>query len=86
MDVPHVKREDYQLIDINDGYLSLMNDGGDIREDLRIPDGDMGASLRADHENGRELLVIIQFNSSIFVFVCQINMLVNTPPLLSRLL
>lgn len=57
MDVPHVKREDYQLTDIDEGYLVLMNDGGDIREDLKIPDGDLGTQLRSEFESGKELLV-----------------------------
>lgn len=35
----------------------MMNDNGDLREDLKVPDGDMGAQLRTDFENGRELLV-----------------------------
>lgn len=58
MDVPHVKREDYQLTDISDdGYLSLMTDGGDIREDLKVPDGDLGNQLRSEFDAGKELLV-----------------------------
>lgn len=58
MDVPHVKREDYQLTDISDdGYLTLMADNGDLREDLKIPDGDLGTQLRSDFDSGKELLV-----------------------------
>lgn len=58
MDVPHVKREDYQLTDISDdGYLTLMADNGDLREDLKIPDGDLGLQLRSDFDSGKELLV-----------------------------
>lgn len=58
MDVPHVKREDYQLTDISDdGYLTLMNDGGDLREDLKLPDGDLGGQLRSEFDSGKELLV-----------------------------
>lgn len=58
MDVPHVKREDYQLTDISDdGYLTLMSDNGEIREDLKLPEGDLGNSLRADFDNGKDLLV-----------------------------
>lgn len=65
MDVPHVKREDYQLTDISDdGYLTLMSDNGDIREDLKLPEGDLGISLRNDFDNGKELLV-----SSLFFLV-----------------
>lgn len=57
MDVPHVKREDYQLTDIDDGFLVLMSDGGDLREDLKIPDGEMGVQLRAEYDQGKDLLV-----------------------------
>ena len=47
-----------QLISISDdGYLSLMDDSGDIREDLKVPEGELGSQLRADFENGRSLLV-----------------------------
>lgn len=78
MDVPFVKREDFQLMDISDdGYalyrpfpivlilfklcrtylfmnyynfccrfLSLMTDSGDLREDLKLPDGELGAQVR----------------------------------------
>jgi translation initiation factor 5A len=57
MDVPHVKREDYQLTDIDDGFLVLMSDGGDLREDLKIPDGELGVQLRSEYDAGKELLV-----------------------------
>lgn len=66
MDVPHVKREDYQLTDIDDGYLTLMADNGDLREDLKIPDGELGQQLRNDFEAGKELLVIIYFMKQYF--------------------
>lgn len=60
MDVPFVKREDYQLTDISDdGYLSLMGDNGDIREDLKLPEGELGAQLKAEYDAGKELLVRI---------------------------
>nr|CAD7406129.1 unnamed protein product [Timema cristinae] len=60
MDVPFVKREDYQLTDISDdGYLCLMADNGDLREDLKIPEGELGQQLRADFEAGKELLCTV---------------------------
>jgi hypothetical protein len=62
MDVPHVKREDYQLTDIDDGFLVLMNDNGDLREDLKIPDGDLGVQLKSEYDGGKELLVSINFD------------------------
>jgi len=60
MDVPFVKREDYQLMDISDdGYLTLMSDGGDLREDLKLPDGDLGSQLKGEFDNGREILCTV---------------------------
>ncbi|XP_017962732.1 eukaryotic translation initiation factor 5A [Drosophila navojoa] len=60
MDVPHVKRDDYQLTYISDdGYLTLMNDTGVIREDLKVPDSPLGVALRNDHESGKDLLCTV---------------------------
>ncbi|EDV90906.1 eukaryotic translation initiation factor 5A [Drosophila grimshawi] len=60
MDVPHVKREDFQLTDISDdSYLTLMSDSGGLREDLKIPEGALGASLRADYDAGKDLLCTV---------------------------
>lgn len=48
----------FQLLDISDdGFLSLMDDNGDTRDDLKIPDGDIGAEIRAAISDGREILV-----------------------------
>ncbi|KAG6510367.1 hypothetical protein ZIOFF_028377 [Zingiber officinale] len=36
--VPHVTRTDYQLIDISeDGFLSLLTENGNTKDDLRLP-------------------------------------------------
>ena len=34
-----------------------MSDNGDLREDLKLPDGDLGNQIKTDFGNGRELLV-----------------------------
>jgi len=56
MDVPNVKRQDFQLSDIDDeGFLSLMDDNGDCREDLKLPENELGAEIKKkwdDIENG----------------------------------
>lgn len=37
MEVPHVKREEYTVIDVNaDGYFSLMDSSSDVRDDLKF--------------------------------------------------
>jgi len=60
MDVPFVKREDYQLIGISDDkFLSLLKEDGDLREDLKIPDGELGGQLTTEYEAGREILCTV---------------------------
>jgi len=60
MDVPFVKREDYQLMDISDdGFLTLMGDQGDLREDLKLPEGELGGQLKNEYDNGREILCTV---------------------------
>ena len=58
MDVPNVSRKDYQLLDCSDdGYLSLMDDSGDTREDLKIPEGDIGEECKNATADGRDIMV-----------------------------
>jgi translation initiation factor 5A len=46
MDVPNVTRKEYQLLDIaDDGFLSLMSDDGDTKDDVRMPDGEVGEKI-----------------------------------------
>jgi len=60
MDVPFVKREDYQLMDISDdGFLTLMGDGGELREDLKLPEGELGSQLKNEYDGGREILCTV---------------------------
>ena len=36
--IPNVTRTDYTLVDVKeDGFVSLMTDNGDVREDLALP-------------------------------------------------
>ncbi|KAM0327919.1 hypothetical protein ACHAQA_005317 [Verticillium albo-atrum] len=47
MDVPNVSRREYQLLDISDDdFLSLMADDGDMKDDVRMPDGEVGDKIR----------------------------------------
>ncbi|OIW32141.1 eukaryotic translation initiation factor eif-5a [Coniochaeta ligniaria NRRL 30616] len=46
MDVPNVSRREYQLIDISDdGFLSLMTDDGVTKDDVKLPDGEIGEKI-----------------------------------------
>ncbi|XP_068221126.1 eukaryotic translation initiation factor 5A-1 isoform X1 [Palaemon carinicauda] len=60
MDVPVVKRADYQLIDISDdGFLSLMMESGELRDDIKIPEGDLGTEIRNKFESNEDLLLTV---------------------------
>jgi len=59
MDVPNVKRKDLQLIGMEDGFLSLMDDGGDTRDDLKCPEGDIGDEIRAAVDSDRDILCTV---------------------------
>lgn len=59
MEVPIVKRTDLQLIDISEGYLSLMDDKGETREDLKLPDGALGQQISKDFEDGKGLMCTV---------------------------
>lgn len=59
MDVPNVSRTEYQLIDIDDGFLSLMTNDGATKDDIKLPDGDMGDKIQSDFDEGKDLLVTI---------------------------
>merc|ERR1712179_60666 len=42
MNVPHVKRTDFQFTHLDDdGFCCLMNDAGDTKDDLKLPDGEV---------------------------------------------
>ncbi|XP_077347753.1 eukaryotic translation initiation factor 5A-1-like [Lithobates pipiens] len=59
MDVPNIKRNDYQLIGITEGYLSLLCDNGDVRDDLKLPDGDLGKEIEGRYEAGDEIMISV---------------------------
>lgn len=52
-----LSRSHPQLIGIQDGYLSLLQDNGEVREDLKMPEGDLGKEIEAKFDAGEEILV-----------------------------
>ena len=58
---PFVKTQAYQLLDIgHDGRLSLMDDEGETREDLNMPeDEELASKLKEDFDAGKTLNVVI---------------------------
>ena len=61
MEVPNVKRKDYQLIGMDDDFLSMMDDTGDTREDLKCPEDDVGQEIKNAIDNETDILVSLEF-------------------------
>ncbi|KAN0079993.1 eukaryotic translation initiation factor 5A-2 [Tylopilus felleus] len=59
MDVPNVARNEYTLVNVDDGFLNLMTADGAPKDDIKVPDSDLGESITRDFEDGKELLVTI---------------------------
>lgn len=60
MDVPNVSRREYSVTNISDdGYVTLMNDAGEEREDLKLPEGDLGADLQKRFNDDESLLATV---------------------------
>lgn len=59
MDVPNVRRQEYALLDIDEGFMSLMTNDGTTKDDVRVPDGDLGSKLQAEFDEGKELVVTV---------------------------
>jgi len=59
MDVPNVRRNEYQLVNVDDGFLNLMDSDGNAKDDVKVPEGDLGKQIVGDFEVGKDLLVTI---------------------------
>ncbi|TEB30461.1 initiation factor 5a [Coprinellus micaceus] len=59
MDVPHVRRNEYQLVNVDDGFLNLMDNDGNSKDDVKVPEGDIGKEIAAGFDDGKDLLVTI---------------------------
>ncbi|KAJ5214991.1 eukaryotic elongation factor 5A hypusine DNA-binding OB fold domain-containing protein [Penicillium chermesinum] len=60
LDVPIVSRKQYPLQNVtDDGFLSLLDDNGDTKDDVRLPDGDIGLAIQQFAEEGKETAVIV---------------------------
>lgn len=59
MDVPNVRRTEYQLLDIADGFLSLMDSDGNAKDDVKVPDNELGNDIQKAFDDGKDLMVTI---------------------------
>merc|ERR1712150_334659 len=61
MEVPNVKRTEYSCIDVTDeGYLSLLDDSGEVRDDLHCNNNlELLEEIRKKYEAGDEFMVTV---------------------------
>ncbi|EIN05901.1 eukaryotic translation initiation factor 5A-2 [Punctularia strigosozonata HHB-11173 SS5] len=59
MDVPNVRRTEYQLMNIDDGFMSLMSQDSVAKDDVRVPEGELGEQIVQGFEDGKDLLVTV---------------------------
>lgn len=62
MEIPFVKKAEYQLLDIQaDGYVSLLLDNGETKEDLKLPNDDpeLTDKIKEDFAAERDLLISV---------------------------
>lgn len=60
--VPFVSRKEYTLLDISeDDFVSLMDESGETREDVKLPSypENFADEIRADFEAGKQLVVTV---------------------------
>ena len=46
-------------VNVDDGYLNLMTSDGTPKDDVKVPEGDLGKGISDGFEEGKELLVTI---------------------------
>merc|ERR1712154_555150 len=59
MNVPNVNRKGYQLVNIEDDFVSLMDDAGETKEDLKLPENDVGKEITEKFNKGETFMVTV---------------------------
>ena len=59
MDVPNIVRNEYNLLDIDDGFLSLMTADGSTKDDVKLPEGELGTKIQEEFDAGKDLMVTV---------------------------
>jgi len=59
MEVPNVNRQEYQLVNVDEGFLNLMTSDGTAKDDVKVPEGELGSQIESEFEAGKDLLVTV---------------------------
>ncbi|KAI9232048.1 MAG: translation elongation factor, partial [Podila humilis] len=56
---PHITRQQFTLVGIEDGFLHLSTVDGSTQNDIRVPDGELCERIQAEFESKKDILVTI---------------------------
>ena len=59
IEVPHVQHDEYKLVNIDNGFLNLMSVGSEAKNDIKVPEGDLGSLIKVVFDEGKDILVIV---------------------------
>jgi len=59
MEVPNVNRQEYALVNVDDGFLNLLNADGAAKDDVKVPEGVLGKQIEDEFNDGKELLITV---------------------------
>jgi len=60
MDVPVVTRNEFPLMDISDdGFCTMLLPDGGTKDDLKLPEGELGEKIKEEFNGGKELVVTV---------------------------
>merc|ERR1711916_198610 len=57
MDVPNVVRNEYTLMNIDDGFLNLLTADGGEKNDVKVPDNEIGQEIQKAFDDGVDIAV-----------------------------
>ena len=57
-------------MNIDEGFLNLMDDGGNPKDDIKIPDNDLGKEIQAKFDKGEDILVTILVSLLFMYNIC----------------
>ncbi|XP_053200946.1 uncharacterized protein LOC128390197 [Panonychus citri] len=59
IEVPMVKLNDYQLLDIEDNLCSMISQMRSVKSNLRLPEGELGTKIATEFEKSKKIIVTV---------------------------
>ncbi|KAE8131202.1 eukaryotic translation initiation factor 5A-2 [Aspergillus pseudotamarii] len=59
VDIPAVRCLEYQLINVDEGFLNLVTQDWVAKDDVKVPVGDIGNQITSDFDAGKDVLVTV---------------------------